>query len=220
VLGRERREFRVVGVAADAELRAPDQPPLNFYYVPLAQWYNPETHLTVRAAPGQLGAVTAAIARLMADLDPPVPHTRVRPLTEALEIYLLPQRLATWVARVTGMFGLLLAAVGIYGVTSFIVTRRSREIAIRLALGARNADVRRLLLLQGSRAPAIGLAVGLALATVLTVAASKLMPGAIAGDPMVLGGAAAVMAGVALAAMLIPVRRLLRGSPMTQLRED
>ncbi len=220
VLAEERRQFRVIGVAADAELRSPGQPPVDFYYVPLAQWYNPAVNLDVRVSGGKLATASAGIERAFEELDPSVPYTRVRPLAEAMQVFLLPQRLAAFVAGVTGLFGLLLAAVGIYGVTAFLVMRRSREVAIRLALGATSGDVTRLLLRSGSVAPLIGLGVGTLIAGALTVGASNVLAGVRAGDPVVLSVAPATIALVALAAMLVPVRRLLRGSPMSRLREE
>jgi len=215
-----RLEFRVVGVVGDAQQRAPDQAPENFYYVPEAQWYNPAVVLHVRAEPGAEANVVAAVERVVQAVDRALPVPVVRPLNEALGVFLLPQRLAAWVSGAMGLFGLLLAAIGIYGLMAFLVSRRSREMAIRVALGATDGDVVRLLLVQGGRAPLIGLAVGLVLATAFTIGASTVVVGARADDPVVIAAVPALLAMIAVGAMLTPVLRLLRRPPMERLRED
>lgn len=212
-------QFRVIGVAADAELRSPGQAATPFYYVPLAQWYNAAAHLNVRVAEGRLAAVASEITRAMRELEPALPIATVRPLAEALDIYLLPQRVATWVAGLTGLFALLLAGVGIYGVTALAVTRRSREIAIRIALGATSANVARLVVRQGSRAPLIGLVLGVAVAAAFSVGVSKVVVGAVPGDPLALIGAPLGVMLVVAAAMAFPVTRVVRGSVARRLME-
>jgi ABC-type antimicrobial peptide transport system permease subunit len=144
----------------------------------------------------------------------------VRPLNEALEIYLLPQRLSALVSGAIGAFGLLLALVGIYGTTAFIVSRRAREMAIRIALGASDRDVVRMIALRGGRAPLIGLAIGVLLGAALTVGASTVVVGARAGDPVVIGTVPLVLGLTAAIAMAAPLRRLLRAPLAARLRDD
>lgn len=218
--GDRRLEFRVVGVVRDAQQRSPGQARENFYYVPAAQWYNPAVVLHVRARSGLESNVAAAVQKVVRDVDPSLPVSAVRPLNDALDVYLMPQRLAAWVSGAMSLFGLLLALVGVYGLTAFLVSRRSREMAIRIALGATNRDVVRLLLVQGGRAPLIGMGVGVVLATALTFGASQVVAGARAGDPVVIAAVPIVLAFTAALAMLTPVRRLLRLSPIARLRED
>jgi putative ABC transport system permease protein len=107
-----RLQFRVVGVAGDAQLRAPGQPLENFYYVSAAQWYNPSVVLHVRARPGLESGLVTAVREAVRAIDPSLPLPAVRPLSDALDIYLTPQRLAAWVSGAMGGFGLLLALVG------------------------------------------------------------------------------------------------------------
>ena len=212
-------EFRVIGVAGDAQIREPGQSAENFYYVPAAQWYNSSVVLHVRARPGMESGLPSAVRQAVRAVDPSLPLPVVRPLNEALEIYLTPQRLAAWVSGAMGAFGLLLALVGIYGTTAFLVSRRAREMAIRIALGATNSDVVRLIVLRGGRAPLIGLGIGLLLGTALTIGASKAVTGARAGDPVVIAAVPIVLALTAALAMFAPLRRLLRASLVARLRD-
>jgi len=213
-------ELRVVGVVGDAQLRAPGQAPTNFYYVPAAQWYNESVVIHARARPGLEASVGAAMRQAVREVDASLPLPVVRPLNEALEIYLLPQRLSALVSGAIGAFGLLLALVGIYGTTAFIVSRRAREMAIRIALGASDRDVVRMIALRGGRAPLIGLAIGVLLGAALTVGASTVVVGARAGDPVVIGTVPLVLGLTAAIAMAAPLRRLLRAPLAARLRDD
>jgi predicted permease len=218
--GEYRRDFTVIGVSADAQLTTPGRAPDNLYYVPLAQMYNPDAPLHVRVRPGFDGNVAASVRTAVRQLDPSLPLATVRPLSEALSVYLLPQRLATVVAAAMSMFGLLLASVGIYGVTAFIVSRRARELAIRVALGATSRQVTRLVIWQGGRAPLAGMLLGLSAALAVSVFIGKVVIGVRPGDPVVFAAVPAALALVALGAMLAPLRRLTRSAPMMRLRED
>ena len=117
-----------------------------------------------------------------------------------------------------GLVGVLLAAIGIYGVTAYAVTRRTREIGIRMALGARRADVVAMVLRQGIRLAVIGSAIGLLLAA----GASQVLVGFLFGvpplDPVIFGGAAALFAVVGLAACYVPARRATQVDPLAALR--
>lgn len=216
----ETLEFHVIGVVGDAQIRAPGQPPENFYYVPAAQWYNSDAILHVRARPGLEPTVINAVRRVVRDVDPSLPMPNVGSLNDALSVYFMPQRLAAWVSGAMGVFALLLAIVGIYGTTAFLVSRRGREMAIRMALGATSGDVVRMIVLRGGRAPMIGLGIGLIIGAALTVGASKVVTGARAGDPVVIGTVPIVVALTAMFAMLAPVRRLLRMSLVARLRDE
>jgi len=143
--GDYRREFTVVGVAGASRLRLPGDPPEAQYYVPLDQAYTSSVVLHVRApSPGAAASLAAPVRAIVRQLMPTLPIPPLRPITEALDVYLLPQRVAAWVGATMGVFGLILAAVGVYGVTAFAISRRRREIAIRLALGGTARDVTRI----------------------------------------------------------------------------
>lgn len=213
-------EVRVIGIVADAQLRSPGEEAESFYYVSAAQWYNSSFVLHVRSHPGLSGTVASTIPGALRSLDPSLPVASVSSLNEAMSIYLMPQRLASWMSGAMALFGLLLASVGIYGTTSFLVSRRSRDMAIRSALGARNKQLVGLIVLQGSRAPAIGVTVGLVLTLILTIGASKAVVGARPADPLVLLTVPLVLAVSAALSMLTPIRRLVRAPLAPRLGDD
>jgi hypothetical protein len=213
-------DFTVVGVAADAEQRSPGEAPPPFYYVALAQWYNPAVVLHVRTGPGRGAPVTAAVRATLGELDPTLPLSSIRPIDEALGVFLLPQRLAAWVAGLMGGFGMLLAVIGVYGVSAFLVSRRAREMAVRVALGATPSGVVGLMLRQGGRGPLAGLAVGAVLSGAVTIAAGRFMSGARAADPVVLLGVPLVLALVAGTAIVLPAVRQLRRPIVSMLRDE
>ena len=141
-------------------------------------------------------------------------------LQQATSIVLLPQRVGVVVTAALGGIGLLLAAAGLYGVLAFSASRRSREISIRLALGAARADVLRMMVNEGMRLGAIGIVVGLALAAATT----RLMQGWLFGvsplDIRTYAGMATVFVAVALIASYIPARRAAGTDPVSALRGD
>jgi putative ABC transport system permease protein len=214
------QDFVVIGVARDAQRLSAGAASETFYYVPAAQIYNSAVVFHVRARPGLTSAVSASMRDAFRRVDPSLPPPDMRPLDDALETYLMPQRLAAWVSGSLGTFGLLLALVGIYGTTAFLVSRRAREMAIRMALGATDADVLRLLLRSGGRAPAAGLVIGALLAAALMVVASKAVAGARSFDPVVIATVPAILIVTATLATLAPARGLLRTSLAARLRDD
>jgi ABC-type lipoprotein release transport system permease subunit len=141
-------------------------------------------------------------------------------MSDVLDIYLLPQRLASWVAAAMGVFGLILAGVGIYGVAAFVASRRAKEVAIRMALGATDRDVTRLLVQNGARAPLAGLLVGVTVGLVLSVGASKVVPGVRAADPVALVVVALVVGALSLVALTFPARAMVKSGPMRRLRDE
>ena len=193
----------------------------NFYYLPYQQRYNSEMTLHVRVAEdGAAEAAVGAVRGLVRELDPGLPVQSVGSLSEALQIFFLPQRLAAAVSGVMGILGLLLGAVGIYGVTAFAIAQRTREIGVRMALGASRSDVIGMMLRPGLRAPGIGLAIGLAVALAASQALRSLLAGISPVDPLTFGTAVVVLSMVAVVAVLIPARRAARLDPMTTLRSE
>ena len=132
----------------------------------------------------------------------------------------MPQRIAASVTGVLGALGLLLATVGLYGVLTYSATRRTREIGIRIAIGARRADVLRMMLRHGMRLAGIGVAMGLLLAAVVTRLMAGLLFGVSPLDPMTFGLMSAVFVAVALVATYLPARRAAAADPMTVLRAE
>jgi putative ABC transport system permease protein len=218
--GDYRREFEVIGIAGDSRIASPGEAPETFMYIPLSQMYNAAAQLHVRARPGLEASVATTARAAIREVSSSVPLAELRPLADVLEVYLLPQRLAAWVAAAMGAFGLILAGVGIYGVAAFVASRRAKEVAIRMALGATDRDVTRLLVRSGARAPAAGLLAGAAIGVALSIGASKVVPGVRAFDPVALVLVALTVGVLAALALTFPARTLVRAEPMRRLRDE
>ena len=211
--------FEVVGVVENVKYhRLVEQTP-NFYYLPLQQRYNAQMTLHLREAVGTGGAVSG-VRRVARGLDPGLPIVSTLPLDEALDMSLLPQRMAAWVTGVLGFIGLLLGAVGIYGVTAFAIGQRTRELGIRIALGAQTSNVLRMMTWQGMIAPLVGTVVGLAVALAVTRFLGSFIAGVSPVDPLTFGVVVAGLCGVALCAILVPATRAARLDPAATLRSE
>ncbi|HSL21810.1 MAG TPA: ABC transporter permease [Vicinamibacterales bacterium] len=212
------RTLTVVGVARDAKYRSLGEAPRNFIYVTLAQRYMGRTTLLVKAAQG--AALTQSIRRLVADLDPSLPILNQQMLAEQAAVSLFPQRLALNIAGGLSGVALLLALLGIYGVTAYDVTRRTREIGIRIALGAQRSSVVGMVLRQGLMLAIIGAAAGGLAALVVTRLLSGMLYGIPATDPVAFGAAAAILVFAAVLASAIPARRAAGLDPVNALRRE
>ncbi|HEX6069851.1 MAG TPA: ABC transporter permease [Longimicrobiaceae bacterium] len=213
--------LNVVGVVGDTRYETVTAGPLPEIYYPLAQnpfdWYR-SASLVLHHAPQWAGS--AAVMREVWALDGNVPVSDVRTMEEILAGELRPQRLNTLLLILLAGAALLLAIVGVYGVISFLVTRRTHEIGVRVALGARAADVARLVMRESLVLTASAVGVGLAVAALLTRYLGTMLFGVSPLDPWVFGGTALLIAAVALAATMIPARRAMRVQPMVALREE
>ena len=191
-------------------------------YRPIAQrspHMPPVTMMYVRTS-GDPAVVAGAVRRELQALDPRVSFATVREMTALIEPQLAPWRIGTFIFTLFGIIGALLAAVGLYGVVSFVVTQRTREFGVRLALGAQTGDVMSLVLRQGARLVAIGLIAGALLAAISTRLFVSLMFGVSALDPMVYMGMAVLLALVAFAASFVPALRATRVDPIEALRSE
>jgi predicted permease len=211
-------EMEVVGVERALKYRSLGEAPRNFIYVPLAQRPVERVTLIARRAGGP--SLLPAVRAIVRDLNPNLPIVDAQDLTSYIAIGLMPQRIALSVAGSLGLAGLLLAAVGIYGVTAYSVARRTREIGIRMALGASRKGVMRLVLRQGLRLAGVGIGVGLFMALAASRALASLLYGIGAADPATYAAAALVFTAIALAATWIPARRAAAIEPMRALREE
>src|SRR4029450_11972163 len=165
-----------------------------------------------RRPPGS--SQTAAARQAIASFDPNLPVIHAQTLEDATAIGLLPQKIAAWIAGTVGTVGLLLAALGLYGLTAFSVAQRTREIALRMALGASREAVLSLVLRQSGRLAVIGTAIGLALAIGLGMLVRSLLVGVGSIDPLAFGVATVLLTGVLLAASWLPARGAGRGDPV------
>jgi predicted permease len=215
---KEERALQIVGVAKTAKYRSLSEPPRAFIYVPLTQQYMSEVVFFIRRSSPD-SRIAAARDALRA-FDPSLPIVFAQTFEQATAVGLLPQRLAAWVAGSVGAVGLLLAALGLYGLTAFAVAQRTREIAVRIALGATRESVLRLVLRQAARLALTGALAGLALAVGISLALQSLLIGIQPMDPIAFASATIVLTGVLLAASWIPARRAANLDPMRALRAE
>jgi predicted permease len=209
----------IVGVARDAKYSSLAERTPALAYFPVAQRWESRQTLLVRT-PGDPRALAPAIAEAMRTVDPGLPRPIVLPLAEAMGLGLLPQRVAALVTGALGGVGLLLATVGLYGLVAYSASRRTREIGVRVALGARRTDVLRLIAGEGMRLTAAGVAVGLLLAAAATRLLASLLFGISPLDPLTYGATSAVFVLVALVASWLPARRAAGADPMVVLRGE
>ncbi len=218
--GAVERLLQVVGVAGDPKYGSlVDNTTGLFVYLPLQQEYLPGwTTIVARSKQGQ--RITDELRALVASVDPNLPVGTTQTAEEYAALGLLPQRIALAVSGVLGIVGLLLAAIGIYGVTAYAVTRRTREIGIRLALGAPHTSVFRLVLRQGMALVAVGCVIGLLLAAAVSRLLASLLFGLPPFDPVTFVGAAALFGFTGLVACYAPARRATKVDPMIALRSE
>jgi predicted permease len=211
------REVEVVGIEKTGKYNTLNEPPTLFIYLPYAQAYVPRVSLVIRTSGP---SVIPAVRALITELNPNLPIVGTMTLDALSTIALLPQRLAGWIAGALGLVALLIAGIGVYGVSAYSVARRTREFGIRVALGATPRDVLRLVFRQGAILTASGLAVGLLLALASTQLLASLLFGVGAADPVTFGLAAGLFGALSLAASLVPARRALAIDPTVALRSE
>jgi predicted permease len=210
--------IEVVGVVAAGRYGSLTEEPQPFFMMPLAQSRRTSAYVYARGAGGTARLETALREEASA-LDPVVPTT-TSSLAAAIGTLLLPQRVASAAIGVFGVIGLLLAGIGLYGVVAFTVAQRTREIGVRMALGAGAGEVIRLFLVQGARLLGIAGIVGIALALAAGHALSALLFGVSPRDPLTFMAVALLLGGVALLATYVPARRASRVDPMAVLRGE
>jgi len=211
--------FRIVGVVKDIKYGQLIEGPQPFFYVPIRQVYRPEYGLTfhVRTS-GPVKAAIAAIRREAAAIDPSVTIFDAEPMTEYIAGSLFGAKIAASLLSVLSGLGLLLVAVGLYGVMAYSVAQRTAEIGIRMALGARPDNIMGLVLRQGMMFALAGLAAGSVTAAILARLASAMLVEVSPADPQVYLGAAVVTLLVTLASAAAPAWRALRLDPVAALR--
>jgi len=214
----EERPVEVVGVVVDAKYRYVTDPPTPFVFVPLAQQPMTDMTLFVRHAEGR--QVAQEIRAAVAQVESSVPVMFLQSFEDAAAIGLVPQRVAAWIAGGVGTMGVFLAALGLYGLMAFLVTQRTREIAIRMALGASTVDVHSMVMKQAAWLGASGGIIGLLLAAAVGTLMQSLLVGVPPADPVSFGFTAALFAVVLAAACWSPARRASRTDPAVALRAE
>ena len=208
----------VIGVVPDVHYRMVREQPRPSFYVPLAQVPATTGVLHVRVA-GDPAARVDELRRAVAAVNPSVPVIRAYPLLDQIERNIADERMAVAIGMTLASVALLLATAGLYATMAFLVGRRTREIGVRVALGARTSDVRSLVLREGAMLAAFGVAGGLALSLWVGRTLRAQLYGVSPVDVVSLLIAALILSGAALLASWIPARRAARVDPVVALRE-
>jgi predicted permease len=214
--------MEIVGLVADAVWVWLRDPPPATMYMPFAQFdAGPgsmgSVNLVVRSTSGPPALLARSVTSALIGMNPDVDLT-FRPLADHVDAALTQERLVAGLSSVFGALALLLAALGVYGVTASGVARRRHEIGIRMALGARRADVLTLVLRQSVAVTAVGLALGIAGAAAVTRYLESMLFGLTPLDPVTFVGVSLLFAGIATVASYIPARRATRADPLATLR--
>ena len=215
----DERPVTIVGVAADSKYSTLGEPPTPFVYRPQAQLWGAGQTLFVRVTRDAV-AGGRIIQEAVASIDPLLPRAAATTLTREASMALLPQRVAAIITAVLGVAGVLLAAIGLYGLVSYGVTLRLREIGVRMALGATRGVVVQLVLGQGLGLSAIGATLGLIASALATRVVQGYLLNVSAMDAVAFTGGVIVMLAVAVLAAVVPARRAGSADPVTVLRSE
>ena len=213
------RMLLVVGVARDIQSSSViDGLARAWVYAPFQQQFVSSMTMVARTTGGQ--RITDQLRALLASMNPNLPVITAETLDDSVALGLAPQRAAASVAGSLGIVGVMLTAIGIYGVMAYAVTRRTREIGIRLALGARRADVIRMVLREGLSLTAIGSAIGVILAATMSRVLAGFLFGIPPIDPLTFVGTTVLFTVIGLAACSVPMLRATRIDPTRALRYE
>ena len=220
-LGRgARADIEIVGVVRGARYSRVDEKIPSEFYLAFAQDPNPSSLVVYARTAGDPKTVFAALRREASSLDPSLPITSLRTMEDQIDESLYAQRAMAALSAFFGILATLLAAIGLYGVMAYTVTRRTREIGIRLALGAGRASLLKLVLLEVALLTAAGVAIAIPVALAVTRLVRSELYGIVPNDPLSIAAAALVLASVALLAGYIPAERATRVDPLTALRYE
>lgn len=214
-----RRDYTIVGVVPTGKYFRLGEPPTPFMYFAQAQRWDAGLTVVIRAAARPETLIPALRAEVAA-LDPTLPLANVKSMDEFLGFALLPARLSGIVLGVFGVLGLVLAAIGIYGVMAYSVSQRTREIGIRMAIGAGAGDVVALVMRQGLRLVVIGAAIGMAAAFAASRALGSVLYGGGQNDVLTFVAVPLVLVATAMLATWAPARRAAGTDPLAALRQE
>jgi predicted permease len=211
------REYEVAGVVSAGRYGGLAAESVPHIYLPLEQQYVPRVALHVRGRPGAVD-LTEQLREVVSAVDGNVPLEAAAPLPDVMAMTVLPQRFASRIVSAFGAAGLLLAALGLYGVLSFYVAQRTREFGIRSALGAASGDVTRLVLGRALRLACVGCIIGVAAAAAVARLLSALLVGVEPVDPVTFVAVPAILVLTTVIAAAVPARRAMRFDPVKTLR--
>jgi putative ABC transport system permease protein len=211
---------QIVGVVGDAYHSSLEAPPTPEFYVPVAQETWPSLDLVARYRQGYASSIAAAMRDAARNAGAGESVAEPRPFTALLDNSTRRREFGGFLLGAFAVVALTLATTGLYGVMSYAVARRTREIGIRIAMGAQTGDVLGLILRQGIRLALAGIVIGLLVAFALARSLASLLFGVSATDPLTFGAVSLLLAGVALASCWLPARRATKVDAMVALRSD
>jgi predicted permease len=211
--------LQIIGVAADSKYSSMREPAKPFFYVPLLQDFARGGNLNIRTTL-PLRTIETAVAREVRALDPNLALYEMITLQEQVDRSTSPQQVAVTLVGVLGGLALLLAAIGLYGVMSYAVSQSTRELGLRMALGAGGSDLLRLVLSRGLALTASGVLVGAVAALALTRLIGNFLFRVSPRDPLAFGSAFALLMIVSVAACFLPAWRAMRVDPIVALRQE
>ena len=211
---------QIIGVIGNIHHSDLETEPRPEVYVPFGLGHWPSAYMVVRTQASDPLALTLAAQNAVATVNRDVPLANLRSMEDMLARSLLRRKFSMVLLSIFAGLAMLLAAIGLYGVMSYAVSQRTREIGIRMALGAQAADVLKLVVGQGMRLAALGVLTGLVVSVVLMRLMASLLFGVSTHDPVTYGLVAAVLAAVALLANYVPARRAAKVDPMVALRYE
>ena len=209
----------IVGVVGDVRDVSLSREPGPIMYVPFAQEPLWGGEVVVRSSMSD-SAVAAGVRQAVHAIDKDLPVTDIDSLSNALDLSIASERFRTFLLGSFGLIALILAGVGIFGVISYFVSQRTREVGIRMALGAKRQDIMRLILGQAMKLALLGVVIGCGVALLLTRLMAGLLYGVSARDPLTFLAVAAILLAVAGAACCIPAVRAVHVDPMVALRYE
>ena len=214
-------EMEIVGVVADAKYHSLREETRPRIFAPIFNplWEHAAVAYEIRTA-ADAGSVGRALRKVVQETNPALPQIEIETMSGLVDRSLGTDRLIAMLSSCFGALALLLASIGLYGVMSYAVARRTNEIGIRMALGARRSDVLRLVLGHGSKLTLLGVGIGIVGALALTRFMSSLLYGVKPTDPLTFFIVSAVLAGVALLASYIPARRATKVDPLVAVRYE
>jgi len=213
--------FTIVGVARDSKYHRVTENPQPYFYIPIRQIFRPEYGLTFHLrTSGSMSEAMVALRREASAIDPAITIFDAEPMTEYISASLFGAKITADLLCLLSGIGLLLAVMGLYGVMAYSVAQRTREFGVRVAIGARQTDILRLILSESARLALFGTVAGLILAAVSTRMVASQIYDVSPLDPLTFAGVGLALMAIAFLASYIPAYRAAKVDPMVALRYE